>query len=668
MKFKTAVYFPRALFALATMFLCAQAQVYCADSLSLVSPNKKVEARVTVEAERVSYSLNFQGNVVLTDSALGMTFKDVTLQPLVVQGVTTETHNDVWNYNYGKNHEQVDSYNQMRLSLREQNDAKRGYDIILRAYDDAFAFRYAVPEDSGLANSDGEFVVTDDNSQFNFQSHDLTAWASFYPAYNTSQEETFKRVKLSDIKDDSFVGMPLLVETPQWTVAITEADLLNWSGAQFATAKDSPQTVVLRLTPRNDGNGAVIRKEPAQSPWRVILLGKTPVDMVNASYEILNLATPTLIDDVSWIQPGACAWDWWAPKANRPVTTERFKQFVDFAQERGWPYLLVDAGWAKRDLFGKNATDAELFNKNMDVPALVKYGKEHNVGILLWFHCDDLKKEGEQKLLQRCADWGVKGVKIDFMDSHAQEMVNWTTQTCRIAAQLHLLVDYHGMYKPTGMERTYPNQITREGVKGNEYNRWGRQPAMHTATLPFTRCMLGPADYTPGGFVNRHGEQFQSVGKIDDPNATCQTIGTRAHELALCMVYDSPLRCYCDLPEVYKDQPGLDYLERLPCVWKQTRALQGQIAQFYMVLRKSYNDEFYVSAITDEQARELELKLDFLPEGQTWSATIYADSDLSETDATAVAITTQEVNSTDSLKIKMVKEGGWNAVFTPIKR
>ena len=637
------------------------ATAFADDGVVLSSPTGVAQARVRAVDDGLSYDLTFNGKPVLTDSKIGTTFKGERLGALKIVGVRESSRDVVWTQRLGKSETQVDRYNETTIELREAEGGKRGWNAVLRAYDDAFAFRFELPQDGGLADENGDVVVESDDSTFNFGDGALDAWASFYPTYNTSQEEIFKKVKLSDIKSDSFVGAPLIVQTQDWNAALTEADLVDWSGAQFAAA--APGVVSIRLTPRNDGRGAVVRQSPASSPWRVVLLGKTAVDMVDASKEIQNLARPCELDDVSWIEPGNCAWDWWAPKSGRKMTNERFKEFVDFAAERGWKWLLVDAGWARRDKFGANASDRELFAPGFDAPSLVEYARARNVGIFLWFHWTDLQKEGERKLLQRCADWGVRGVKIDFMDSHAQEMVQWTTKTCQIAAELKLLVDYHGMYKPTGFERTYPNQITREGVRGNEYNRWSRQTATHVATLPFTRCMLGPADYTPGGVLNRHGEEFVSLDANKAQNATCQVVGTRAHELALCMIVDSPIRCLCDLPENYRGQSGLEYVDALPTVWRKTRALQGEIGEYFVVMRESFDGEFFASAITNESPRKLELKLDFLPEGQDFEATFYADSEASDQDATAIAIESKTVRSGDVLTIDMAREGGWNAVF-----
>ena len=660
-RFTTARSIVAALVAVAVSLSLAPTTAF-AQTLGVASPNGGVDAKIRVDAQGAKFDLAFNGATILKDSRLGMTFKDAKLGDLQIIGAISSSRDETWTNKFGKCETQIDRCSELTLKLREKDGAKRGYDLVFRVYDDAFAFRYVLTEDGGLAKEGEPVTILSDDSVFNFGDPNLEAWAAFYPKYNTSQEEMFHKVKLSEIKTDAFVGSPVIVQGANWRAAITEADLIDWSGAQFAAADGLDGALKIRLTPRDDGQGAVVRKAPASSPWRVVLLGETAIDIVNASTEILNLATPCQIDDVSWIKPGNAAWDWWAPKS-RKVTNEFYYEFIDFASKMGWEYLLVDAGWARDAKFGTNATDEELCVPGIDMPKLVAYARERNVDVLLWAHYSWARKEGERKLMERCVKWGVKGLKIDFMDSHSQEMVAWTTETCKIAAELRLLIDYHGMYKPTGFERTYPNQITREGVRGNEYNRWHIQTATHTATLPFTRCMLGPADYTPGGFLNKHKDEFVSLEKNKEPGATCQVVGTRAHELALCMIYDSPLRCYCDLPKNYEGEPGLEYLRALPTVWKKTKALEGEIGEYYVVERESFDGDFYVSAITNETARKVELKLDFLPKDKELEVALYVDAEASAETATAIQIDAKTVRQNDVLTIDMAPEGGWNAVF-----
>lgn len=630
-----------------------------AKTQQIVSPQGKTV--VTIEdAPYLTYTLKFDGKTVLDRSKLGLTFKGFKLNAMEIVSAQTQTIDQTWTNFLSKQSLYRDVCTETTISLQDNSSDPHKLNLIVRAYDDGIAFRYVVPQNSGLTDANGEFCILSDDTEFTFNAdHDI--WATHYETYNTSQEKEFVKEKLSEIKPDSFIGMPLIVKSNDFIAALTESDLLNWSGAQFASVKNNSQTVKIRLTPRKDGNGAVIRKEEASSPWRVILLGKKPIDLINNSGIVLNTATPCQLDDISWIEPGNSSWNWWAPKSGK-LDNKLIDSLTDLSENMDWQYTLIDAGWSQTQKYGENGVAAITYKPSMNIPQSVEYAKKKNIKIIIWFHHTDINAIGINETFKKCAEWGVAGVKIDFMDSHNQEMVQWIEEVVKIAAQHKILVNYHGMYKPTGLERTYPNQITREGVRGNEYNRWDRETAAHTVTLPFTRCMLGPADYTPGGFMNVHSEEFKSLDAYQDKNETCRVIGTRAHELALCMLYDSPLRCLCDLPKNYQDQLGLDYLRALPCVWNETIALDGEIGEYYVAARRS-NNNWYVSGITNEEARSFAIALDFLKDGVEYEGTLYADAPESDKDATKIAISTQNYRKGDVLTINAVREGGWNIVL-----
>lgn len=628
-----------------------------AETIKVESPEKKTVATIDVD-KTVSYTLSFDGASVLNSSKLGLTFKDAKeLSDLKVVDVKTQTIDETWEYTFGKKSQYRNYCTETTIAL--QNGSSSKISLVFRAYDDGVAFRYSIPEDSGLVNENGEFCIESEQTEFAFNANH-TAWASFYPTYNTSQEEEFKKCELADIKPNSFIGMPLIVKGNDFIAALTESDLIDWSGAQFASSQDKTNAVTIRLTPRKDGRGAVIRKGSASSPWRVIMLGKKPIDLVNNSGIILNTATPCLLKDTSWILPGNCSWNWWAPKSG-VLNNKIINELTDLSAQQGWQYTLIDAGWSQTKKYGENGEAAITYKPTMNIPEAVEYAKKKGIRILVWFHHTDINAIGIRKALKQCADWGVAGVKIDFMDSHNQEMVQWIEEVIKIAAEYKLLVNYHGMYKPTGFERTYPNQITREGVRGNEYNRWSRQSATHTATLPFTRCMIGPSDYTPGGFRNVHGTEFASLDSFKDKKETCRVIGTRAHELALCMIYDSPLRCLCDLPQNYTGQAGLEYLKALPTVWDDTIALDGAIGEYIVVARRSVNT-WYVSGITNEEERSFSVALDFLADGE-YEGTLYADTPESDKEATKIEISKKTFKKGDTIDITAVREGGWNLVL-----
>ena len=649
---------------LATLF----AALFCvstrAETIRVASPEGRVVLTFTI-GDSATYRATYDDAVVVDNSKLGLKFRNAdALGALEVVDVREEKIDNRWFNPFGIKLQYEDKCVETTIQLRERDGARRRLGLVARAYDDGFAFRYVVPKGSGFADETGEFCIESENTEFTFGA-DYDCWATFYRNHNTSQEEEFPQRKLSDIKPDAFVGAPLVVHGNGFYAALTESDLIDWAGALFTGSSDVQNSVSIQLAPRKDGRGAVVSKEGARSPWRVALLGKKPVDIINNSGIILNTATPCVLNDVSWIQPGNASWNWWAPKSGE-LTFDLFKDLIDFSADMGWAYVLVDAGWSQLSDPDSDGNVSVQYRPRMDLPRTIAYAREKGVRVLVWFHYTDLVKVGAREALKQCAEWGVAGVKIDFMDSHNQEMVQWLTEVVQIAAEYKLLVDYHGMYKPTGFERTYPNQITREGIRGNEYNRWGRQSTTHTATLPFTRCVLGPGDYTPGGFRNETTRSFKSLNDLKDPQETCRVIGTRARELALCAIISSPLRCLCDLPQNYRGQPGLEFLRDLPTVWKETRALEGTIGESLVLLRRS-GDDYWLSGITNEEGRDFEVALDFLPEGVAFEGTLYADAQETRDDPNRIEITTKTYRRGDVLRVTAAPDGGWNLVLRKVK-
>ena len=299
--------------------------------------------------------------------------------------------------------------------------------------------------------------------------------------------------------------LPLLVKTPAAWVAITESDLYDWAGMwvnRANAAGNGPSvTLAARLAPRLDGEGLVKSAFPRRSPWRVLLIARQPARLIESDL-ILNLASPCVLADTSWIKPGIASWDWWS-QVTRP-STDTYRDLVQFSAEMGWPYVLLDAGWSR----GTNILQS---SRSVNMDELLALAKQRNVRLWLWAHWTSLDRNDTYlEAFPLYEKWGIAGVKVDFMNRDDQEMVNWYEKIVTAAAQHHLMVNYHGAFKPTGMIRTYPNQITREGILGNEYNRWSsRVTPEYKATLPFTRMLAGPADFTPGGFLNKQLDQFQ---------------------------------------------------------------------------------------------------------------------------------------------------------------
>jgi alpha-glucosidase len=387
-----------------------------------------------------------------------------------------------------------------------------------------------------------------------------------------------------------------------------------------------------------------------------MIVGRDPGRLIESDI-VLNLATPCELADTSWIRPGMMAWDhWWS--GDTQMDTATLKQYIQLASDMGWPYQLVDWWWYGEP--NQPASDLRNINPAVDLEEIRRFAAEKNVRLWLWVRFNDLERfEKCDDVFARFESWNIAGVKLDFMDSDDQFMVNWYERITRTAARHHLMIDFHGAFKPTGLNRTLPNQITREGILGNEYNRWSaRVTPEHKLTLAFTRFLAGPADFTPGGFLNRQPNQF----KADPKSAEVQ--GTRAAELSLFVLYDSPVCCVCDHPDHYRNQPGADFLKIVPTVWDETRVLDGAVAEHLVMARRSGND-WFLGALTDSHAREIPVKLDFLGPGR-WKLRLWKDAADSDVNAEHLEVEEREATPVDTLMLKLSPAGGAVARFQPL--
>ncbi|MDZ7315729.1 MAG: glycoside hydrolase family 97 protein [candidate division KSB1 bacterium] len=649
----------------------------------VTSPNGKVAVTLEMKknletdpsADRFCFSVSYDGKAVLLDSPLRLDFKGMPAmgENLAVVGESRQSVNEVWRPLWGKSSRVVNAYNELTLTLQETQAPHRIMTVTARAYDDGVGLRYGFPAECGFT----DFKLAAERTEFHFPGNP-TVWAVHFEHFQTHQEGEYPRKLLGDLHPGDLIGCPLLVQLPHAWAALTEADLDDWAGIYFTRSTTAANAVVSVLSPRLDEKEvAVISRAPRLSPWRVLLIGEKPGDLIESNL-ILNLNPPCEIKDTSWIRPGISAWDrWWcgsyAPDypGKLGVDTPSMKYFIDFAAEMGWEYQLVDWFWYGNPFdpskpFGTAGNPAVSILKStpeIDIPELVRYGAKKGVKILVWLDWFNADREME-KAFPLYEKWGVAGVKVDFMARDDQEMVNFYRRLVKLAAKHHLVVDFHGAYKPDGFQRTYPNLLTREGVLGNEYNKWSRRiTPTHNVTLPFTRMLCGPMDYTPGGFRNKTPQTFRPVGG-DDPGPFVMT--TRAQQLAMFVVYESPLQVACDSPYNYRVSPaGLDFLKIVPTTWDETKVLDGYPGEFVVIARRS-GKTWFVGAMTNEQPRIVSLPLAFLGKGR-FKATIWADPD--EAADYPDRLQKQEIKlSGDKLELHLAGSGGAVVVIKPIRK
>jgi alpha-glucosidase len=636
----------------------------------LRSPSRELEiafatlaAGAPAETGQLAYRVTFRAEPVLDWSNLGLDFQGAQLLGKEVRILASDASSgdETWSAPHGKANPIRNRYNAVTVRAAETGHRTRRLEIEARAYDDGVAFRYVVPEQPVIR----ELRLTTEATQFRI-SKDGTTYPLILRGYRTSYEDDYHELPLSGLHPEYLVALPLLLEVPgvAW-VGLTEAHIDNYAGLYVARGQDA-RTLEARLAPRIDEPGlAVSSQTPAHSPWRVLMIAAEPGRLVESDL-VVNLNPPCALADTSWIKPGKTAWDWWSGSVARNVSfepgmnTETMKHYIDFAARNGLEYMLIDAGWAKRGS-GPNDSGSDLTqtNPSINLPELLVHAKSRKVGLWLWAHWTDVDRQMDEAFAQ-FQKWGIAGVKIDFMDRDDQWMVNWYRRVAMKAAEHRQMLDFHGAFKPDGLRRTYPNVLTREGVMGLEYLKWSdRITPKHNATVAFTRMLAGPLDYTPGGFENVTRAAFQPRMRFP------MVLGTRAHQLALFVVFESPLQMVADDPGAYEGQKELEFLRAVPATWDETRVLNGYPARFITIARRR-GTEWYLGSITDWDARELDVPLSFLG-GGAYVAQIYADGPEAATRPKSTTRDERRVSAQEVLKLKLAPGGGCAARFTPAR-
>jgi len=463
--------------------------------------------------------------------------------------------------------------------------------------------------------------------------------------------------------------LPALIESANDVkVLITESNLKDYPGLWLIGTSDFGLNaifpgVVLKEDQLNDRSvkpteyADYLAKTDGNRnyPWRILAIAENDADLITNQLSFL-LADPCEIEDPSWIKPGKVAWDWWndwnihGVDFESGVNTETYKYYIDFASENGIEYIIMDEGWY---VLG------DLMNvvPEIDMEEIMAYAKENNVGVILWVIWKTMEDQWAESFDQ-FEKWGVKGIKVDFMQRDDQWMVDYYWRVAEEAANRKMLVDFHGAYKPSGLRRTYPNVITREGVRGLEQTKWSElQTPTHNVTLPFIRMVAGPIDYTPGAMVNSTEKNFKA--SWSQP----MSMGTRCHQLAMYVVYESPLQMLCDNPSNYKKEPqAMKFLSEVPVVWDATIVLSGEIADHILVARQKEN-KWYIGGMTNWDSKELELDLSFLGSG-VYVMEIWKDGKNAHRYASDFAKEMKKVKSSDKMKIKLAPGGGWVAVIS----
>jgi alpha-glucosidase len=551
-----------------------------------------------------------------------------------------------------------DQYNSLLLETVDSSGRK--LNIEARAYDDAVAFRYVIPEQPNMT----DVRLIDEHTEFRF-SRDPNLFTLFLPNFTSQYESEFIKSTASSLasqgggSEPRLAGLPLLAEIPgvAW-IAITEADLKG-NAAMYLTntgsAWGAEQVLTSRLAPNIDEPGiAVAGTLPYHSAWRIIQIADTPAKLIESNI-VSNLSPESAIADTSWIKPGKASWDWWSgslgPDGKPSFSTATMKYYVDFAAQSGFEYMLIDAGWSSRD-------DITKMNGRVDVPEVVQYARAKNVRVWIWAHSKAVERQMDEAF-PLYEKWGVAGVKTDFVERDDQHGIEFYYRSAETAAKHHLMIDYHGATKPTGIERMWPNIMGYEAVMGLEYNKGNaRENPVHEVTLPFTRMLAGPMDYTPGAFNNVTEAEFQQR------SVSPMVRGTRAHQLAMYAIYEAAFQMVSDSPAAYKDQPAFEFVRHAPAAWDETKAINGMPAE-YITLARHKGKEWFLGSMTNWTPRDFDIPLTFLGPGK-YRAEIYADADDADKYPKGTSIRKETVDSRTHLKAHLAPAGGYAVRFVPL--
>lgn len=630
---------------------------------TLQSPDGKLNATVSV-SDIVEYSVSHEGDIVLDRSAVSMTLNNASAygKNVKLTGSSIKSVNRTIDAFIYKRNKVVDNYNELTLKF------KGDYSIIFRAYDDGIAYRF-------VSLSKKPFVVENEQAEFNFPADNklyvayANARGTLEQQFQNSFEQPYHHIALSGWDKERLGMSPLLVESVKGKkVCIAEADLMSYPG-MFLYPGDknnslkgmfAPYPKIIEQGGHNRLQGMVKSRESyiakydkgVNFPWRVVIVSGKDSELTDSDM-IYKLSTPPQ-GDFSWVRPGKVAWDWWNDwnlynvDFRAGINNETYKYYIDFAAEYGIEYVILDEGWAvnlKADLY--------QIIPEINLKELVDYAAGKNVGLILWAGYYAFNKDIEG-ICKHYGEMGIKGFKIDFMDRDDQPMVDFHRKTAEIAAKYKVMIDYHGTYKPTGLQRTYPNVINFEGVNGLEQMKWSG-PELDQVTydviIPFIRQIAGPMDYTQGAMRNATKDNYRAV------NNEAMSQGTRCRQLAEYVIFESPLNMLCDSPSNYRrEKECTDFIAAIPTVWDNTVALDAEVGKYVAVARQNGNN-WYVGALTDRNARDIVLDLSFLGDGN-FRGELFRDGINADRAACDYKKEIIDISADRKLKISMAPGGG----------
>jgi alpha-glucosidase len=629
----------------------------------LSSPDGKIKVTVSVD-QQIRWSVHRGSEQLLKPSAIALHTNQVLspgIKPVWIKTAVQAHKGMVTAVVAVKSKDIVDEYNELRMEF------KGGYSVLFRAYNNGVAYRF----ETALASK--EIEIKAEQADFNFSDNYKVFWPEEKdPDFQSHYESLYKDSVVAAFPADAHAALPMLLVTSSGTkMLISESDLYDYPNLFLFGTKGNALTagfpkVILESVPVRDRTNKItklagyIAKTTGKRvfPWRSIAICVADKELLenNLTYQ---LASPSVLKNTEWIKPGKVAWDWWndnniyGVNFKSGINTATYKYYIDFAADYGLEYIMLDEGWTK------TTTDLMHPHAAIDIQEIIDYGKSKNVGVWLWTLWGPLDKDMES-ILALYKKWGAAGIKVDFMARADQYMVNFYERVAATAAKHELMVDLHGAYKPVGLNRKYPNVLSYEGVRGLENCKWSADiTPEHDVTLPFIRMAAGPMDFTPGAMLNASKKDF----KINFSSP--MSMGTRAHQVAMYVLYESPLQMLADNPSNYrKDSICTRFISRIPTTWDKTLALDGKVGAYAVIARK-HGNKWYISAMGDNQKRNFNIPLNFL-DGNPYSIDVLSDGINADRHAADYQISHLKGDKNTTLSINLEQGGGYCAILSPV--
>lgn len=622
--------------------------------LSLLSPDKKIKAEITID-DSILYTVSFKNKVVLNPSGISMALDKVTIgRNCAIKNIRRKNVNQSISFLNGKSDKLKDNYTELQVNF------DKNYSVIFRAYNEGVAYRFVtnLPDSIHVMSEQADFNIAHPASAIVAQTDNYTAWelSYTYPSFN-------------NIPEDKHSITPALFTSQNGTrIVIAESDVLDYPGMYIQRSGSTMHGLWANYPSKTImgswGNFVSVVKERApflahttgtrNFPWRIVMATDDDKSLLTNEL-VYKLATPLRLKDVSWIRPGKAAWEWWhdalLPGAGIPSgmdnrTTQLYDYYVDFAAKNLLQYMMIDAGWS-------NVYDIQKPNPKIDIRAVINHAKARHVGVFLWCVAASLLKNLDADL-DYIQSLGAAGLKVDFFDRDDQLAIASMERIAKAAAARHLLIDFHGCTKPSGLQRAYPNILNYEAVRGQECDKWDTTAnPEHHLTFIFTRMLGGPLDYTPGGMRNKTKADFKPIGE-----GLPSVMGTRSHELAMYVVFDQPLAMLCDAPTEYEKYPDvLKFLQAVPTTFDETKVLAAKVGEYALLAKRKGND-WFVGGMTNWTGRNIDIDFSFLPQGRSFTAEIYADTQADDKDAAKYEYKTWSVTNETRMPFRLAGGGG----------